>query len=260
MPRPVAAAPRSRCRPAATRGSCSPALGAVRRALRSLLVMASLGASVGLQPVHARRRRPRGSRAREIPPVYLRLYQAGRPALRHGPVDPRRHRLRRDRPRPVRRAGRALGRATRSAAARGRCSSRSIGSPSTWERFGVDGNDDGRMSVYDPADAIPAAARYLKASGAPGGLPRARCSRTTTPSGTSPQVLAKADEYRGATTGELPAAPDGVPPADRRACAQILAEPADHADADPAHRRALRRARPAPARHAGVDRASTTRS
>ncbi|MBE1533251.1 C40 family peptidase [Actinomadura algeriensis] len=38
---------------------------------------------------------------------------------------------------------------------------------STWAAFGVDGNDDGRTDVYDPADAIPAAARYLQHNGAP---------------------------------------------------------------------------------------------
>jgi membrane-bound lytic murein transglycosylase B len=32
--------------------------------------------------------------------------------------------------------------------------------PGTWRRYG-------RGNVYDPADAIPAAARYLRASGAP---------------------------------------------------------------------------------------------
>ena len=39
--------------------------------------------------------------------------------------------------------------------------------PGTWAAFGVDGNHDGRKDVYDPADAIPAAARYLKHGGAP---------------------------------------------------------------------------------------------
>jgi peptidoglycan DL-endopeptidase CwlO len=33
--------------------------------------------------------------------------------------------------------------------------------------YGVDGNKDGWADVYDPADAIPAAARFLKAHGAP---------------------------------------------------------------------------------------------
>lgn len=41
------------------------------------------------------------------------------------------------------------------------------GPPSTWDGYRADGNEDGRFDVYDPADAIPAAARYLKASGAP---------------------------------------------------------------------------------------------
>ncbi len=45
--------------------------------------------------------------------------------------------------------------------------------PSTWATYGVDGNRDGRKDPYDPADAIPAAARYLKASGAPDHIRRA---------------------------------------------------------------------------------------
>ncbi|MUN35363.1 C40 family peptidase [Actinomadura litoris] len=39
--------------------------------------------------------------------------------------------------------------------------------PATWAAFGIDGNHDGHMTPYDPADAIPAAARYLKHGGAP---------------------------------------------------------------------------------------------
>jgi hypothetical protein len=42
-----------------------------------------------------------------------------------------------------------------------------VGQPSTWDSYGVDGNNDGKKSPFDPADAIPAAARYLQASGAP---------------------------------------------------------------------------------------------
>ena len=45
----------------------------------------------------------------------------------------------------------------------GRCSS----SPAPGRTFGVDGNGDGKKDRYDPADAIPAAARYLKHNGAP---------------------------------------------------------------------------------------------
>jgi hypothetical protein len=37
----------------------------------------------------------------------------------------------------------------------------------TWARYGVDGNGDGRADRWDPADAIFAAARYLRAAGAP---------------------------------------------------------------------------------------------
>jgi hypothetical protein len=36
-----------------------------------------------------------------------------------------------------------------------------------WARFGRDFDHDGRRSVYDPGDAIPAAAHYLCAHGAP---------------------------------------------------------------------------------------------
>jgi hypothetical protein len=37
--------------------------------------------------------------------------------------------------------------------------------PSTWETYGVDANEDGRIDPYNPVDAIFAAARYLSASG-----------------------------------------------------------------------------------------------
>jgi hypothetical protein len=36
-----------------------------------------------------------------------------------------------------------------------------------WARFGRDDDHNGRVSVYDPGDAIPAAARYLCDAGAP---------------------------------------------------------------------------------------------
>jgi uncharacterized protein YkwD/cell wall-associated NlpC family hydrolase len=38
---------------------------------------------------------------------------------------------------------------------------------STWANVGVDGNGDGAKDRYDPEDAIPGAANYLKLSGAP---------------------------------------------------------------------------------------------
>lgn len=39
--------------------------------------------------------------------------------------------------------------------------------PSTWAHYGVDGNGDGEANIMDPEDAIPAAASYLVAGGAP---------------------------------------------------------------------------------------------
>ncbi|WP_372412407.1 NlpC/P60 family protein [Streptomyces luteireticuli] len=33
--------------------------------------------------------------------------------------------------------------------------------PSTWEKYGIDGNGDGRRDIEDPEDAIPSAAGYL---------------------------------------------------------------------------------------------------
>ncbi len=44
---------------------------------------------------------------------------------------------------------------------------------STWRQYGVDANSDGRTDRYDPEDAIPAAASYLRASGAPADWDRA---------------------------------------------------------------------------------------
>jgi hypothetical protein len=42
-----------------------------------------------------------------------------------------------------------------------------------WARYGADLDRDGRASVYDPGDAIPAASRYLCTHGAPRRLDRA---------------------------------------------------------------------------------------
>ncbi|HWD42370.1 MAG TPA: hypothetical protein VHM23_01365 [Actinomycetota bacterium] len=42
-----------------------------------------------------------------------------------------------------------------------------------WTTFGRDFDRDGHRSVYDPGDAIPAAADYLCAYGAPGHLDQA---------------------------------------------------------------------------------------
>ena len=42
--------------------------------------------------------------------------------------------------------------------------------PSSWATYGVDANGDGYKDPYNPADAIFAAARYLRAAGAAGNL------------------------------------------------------------------------------------------
>lgn len=47
------------------------------------------------------------------------------------------------------------------------------GPPSTWETYATDGDGDGRLSPYSPADAIASAARKLAADGAPGDYRRA---------------------------------------------------------------------------------------
>jgi len=45
--------------------------------------------------------------------------------------------------------------------------------PSTWERWGLDGDGDGIANPWSPEDAIPAAARYLAASGGQAEISRA---------------------------------------------------------------------------------------
>jgi hypothetical protein len=52
----------------------------------------------------------------------------------------------------------------------------------SWARFGRDYDRDGRRSVYDPGDAIPAAARYLCAAGAPRQLDQAIYAYNHSPS------------------------------------------------------------------------------
>lgn len=67
---------------------------------------------------------------------------------------------------------------------------------STWTRHGVDGNGDGRRDPYDPADAIPAAADYLRASGAPENYGRALFAYNHA-SWYVADVEERASEYRG---------------------------------------------------------------
>jgi cell wall-associated NlpC family hydrolase len=60
--------------------------------------------------------------------------------------------------------------------------------------YGIDGDHDGVVNVYDPGDAVPSAARYLKAHGAPGNLPGAIFANNHSPRYLS-DVLAWAARY-----------------------------------------------------------------
>jgi cell wall-associated NlpC family hydrolase len=74
--------------------------------------------------------------------------------------------------------------------------------------YGVDGDADGRADVYDPADAIPAAARFLKAHGAPGDI-RAAVFAYNPSTAYVNKVLAQAARYadHGDQAIAAPAAP-----------------------------------------------------
>ena len=124
---------------------------------------ASLGARLAVAVAADQARAASALALREIPPEYLRLYQAagarygldwailagiGKVECDHG----------RD-PDP-------------SCTHEGAVNSAGAGGPmqfiaSTWATYGVDGDGDGRRDRWDPADAIYGAANYLHASGAP---------------------------------------------------------------------------------------------
>jgi hypothetical protein len=89
--------------------------------------------------------------------------------------------------------------------------------PSTWRAYGVDQDGDGRRDPYDPADAICAAARYLRASGANTDLSRAIFAYNHA-SWYVDQVLLYAGQYGAlgpGVVGSLGALPDPLPPAKR---------------------------------------------
>jgi hypothetical protein len=65
-----------------------------------------------------------------------------------------------------------------------------------WARFGRDDDHDGHVSVYDPGDAIPAAARYLCDAGAPHHLDAALYAYNPSTSYVA-KVKAIARRYRG---------------------------------------------------------------
>lgn len=70
----------------------------------------------------------------------------------------------------------------------------------TWAQVGVDGNGDGETDVYDPADAIPSAAKYLVQGGAPDDYQSALYQYNNAQWYVD-DVMAQADKYRSADSG-----------------------------------------------------------
>jgi hypothetical protein len=205
VPVPVAAAAGT----IAARSRFAPALLVAAFGLAAIalvLVMGVIGAVVGLQPATHAGFEPSALARREIPPAYLRLYvQAGE---RYG-IDPwilaaigwieTQH-------------GRSSAPGVHSGVNAFGCCAGPMqfnvrnGPPSTWDAYAVDGNHDGGLSPYDPADAIPAAARYLQAAGAPEDY-RAALFAYNHADWYVAAVVAKANQYRGAPAAGAPAAP-----------------------------------------------------
>jgi hypothetical protein len=192
---------------AIARRRLAPSVIAALAGLLGLLLVVLIGvfgAVFGLQPLYSGSHEPSDRARGQIPHGYLRLYveSGGRYGIDPwvlagiGWVETRHGRLR------------AAG-VRESVNAHGCCAGPMqfsvVGSPSTWDRFGVDGDRDGRKSPHDPADAIPAAARYLRAAGAPEDY-RAALYAYNHADWYVNEVLAKAAEYRGRPTdGALPA-------------------------------------------------------
>ncbi|GAB2837869.1 NlpC/P60 family protein [Actinoallomurus bryophytorum] len=99
--------------------------------------------------------------------------------------------------------------------------------PDTWKAFGVDGNGDGKKDRYDPADAIPAAARYLKHNGAPTRM-RSAIFRYNHLVSYVNSVLAAAQNYASGSfdvvqaTGPTCADMNGAPVAPNAVSAQVI--------------------------------------
>ncbi len=100
----------------------------------------------------------------------------------------------------------------------GTCATNSAGAngpmqfmPATWSQYGVDGDGDGQKDVCNPADAIPAAAGYLVANGAPENYYNAIYAYNHADPYVE-DVLNQADVYRAATKQEsaVPIASIGV--------------------------------------------------
>ena len=106
------------------------------------------------------------------------------------------------------------------------------GPPSTWERYGLDGNHDGSKDIYDPEDAIPSAAAYLSelARRARGNLNQAILGYNHSPAYVR-VVRARARAYTRASDQQL--ATTVGEPANAIGCADSdLAGPANLRDAE----------------------------
>ncbi|MBD2895609.1 hypothetical protein amrb99_45480 [Actinomadura sp. RB99] len=90
----------------------------------------------------------------------------------------------------------------------------------TWKTYGVDGNHDRRKNRYDPADAIPATANYLRHNGAP---PKMRAALFTYNHSNAyvDDVLNRAHAYKLASTTSASPAP--IPAAQCAESAAIIA-------------------------------------
>jgi hypothetical protein len=149
-----------------------------------LVIIGVVGAMFGIQPVQGGYA-PSASARAEIPVPYLRLYQD---AGRHYGVDPwvlaAIGSIETDH-------GRSPAPGVRSGVnAYGCCAGPMqfslVGSASTWDRYGVDGNGDGRRSpTTRPMRSRPPRGTYVRPAHRTTTAPR--CSRTTMPTGTSPR-------------------------------------------------------------------------
>ena len=81
----------------------------------------------------------------------------------------------------------------------------------TWGAYAVDGDGDGRRDIYDPNDAAATAARYLRASGAPGDW-RAAIFAYNHAGWYVDEVMKQASRYRDAAQTALPPTTFGLPP------------------------------------------------
>ena len=181
-PAPGTARGHAMTHPGADRGSAAIALAAGAAVL--LLIVILIGAAAGNtgQQAAACQAQPAASTAAaSIPASYLTDYRESRRPVRHRVDGTRRDRDRRERQRPVDRAGRAFrhqplrgGRA--DAVGTGGAAGNTWGgapihpAPERTGGFGIDGDGDGIADVYDPGDAIPSAAWFLLAHGASTGL------------------------------------------------------------------------------------------